>query len=322
MAANGVLNFNVANKDAGLRLDAVVAAYLDHGSRSYAAQLIRQGHIQVDGTPRKPSYHVKLNEHVTGQLPRSEPVDLLAEPIPLTILFEDTHLIVVNKPAGMVVHPAAGHPGGTLVNALLHHCPDLEGIGGEQRPGIVHRLDKDTSGAMVVAKNSQAHHALSNQFKSRSIKKQYQALVYGKPDKSSGQIDLPIGRHPMDRKKMATNSTHPRDALTLWRVKRNYSGAALLSLDLKTGRTHQIRVHCLAMGHPIIGDPVYRLRRTLTRLAKTDPLLYKAVKTIDRQMLHAFELELKHPITDEYLTFQAPLPDDMKSLCEKLETLA
>lgn len=318
MAANDVLNFNVATQDAGLRLDAVVAAHLDHGSRSYAAQLIRQGHIQVDGIPRKPSYHVKLNEVVTGRLPQSVPVDIEAEPIPLNILFEDTHLIVIDKPAGMVVHPAAGHPGGTLVNALLYHCPDLEGIGGEQRPGIVHRLDKDTSGVMVVAKQSQAHHALSAQFKARTIRKQYQALVYGNPVKSSGEVDLPIGRHPVDRKKMATNSARPRVARTLWQVRTNYSGVALLNLDLKTGRTHQIRVHCLAMGHPIVGDPVYRQRRTLARLAKTNPHLYKAVKTIDRQMLHAFELKLKHPVTEEYLTFQAPLPDDMKMLLQQL----
>lgn len=318
MAANDVIKFNVANQDAGLRLDALVAAFLDHCSRSYAAQLIRQEHIRVDGALRKPSYHVKLNELVTILVPPPETLDICAEPIPLTVLFEDQHLIVVDKPAGMVVHPAAGHFSGTLVNALLHHCPDLEGIGGEKRPGIVHRLDKDTSGVMVVAKTVQAHHDLSAQFKSRTIQKQYLALVYGEPKTDSGQIDLPIGRHRVDRKKMATTGTRLRDALTLWRVSERYKGATLLSVELKTGRTHQIRVHCQAMGHHLVGDRVYCQRRTLTRLAKTNPILYNAVKQVDRQMLHAYQLGFVHPVGAKNHHFEAPLPKDIGSLIEAL----
>lgn len=319
MTAKDVFSFDVANHDAGLRLDALVTTCIDNCSRSYAAKLIRQGHIQVDGALRKPSYHVKLNEKVTVRLPPPEPLELRAEAIALDVLYEDRHLIVVNKPAGMVVHPAPGHANGTLVNALLHHCPDLEGIGGEIRPGIVHRLDKDTSGVLVAAKTVQAHHELSAQFKSRTIQKQYVALVYGNPETEGGKIDLPVGRHPVERKKMATTGAHLRAALTLWQVRQHFKGAALLNLDLKTGRTHQIRVHCRAMGHPIIGDQVYGRRRMLTQLAKNDPLLYKIVKPIDRQMLHAFQLEFVHPIKGQAISIRAPLPTDMKTVVGQLE---
>ena len=318
MATNDVFNIDVAQKDAGLRLDAFVAACLEDCSRSYAAQLIRQGCIQVDGALRKPSYHLKINEKVSGRLPPSEHLDIAPEPIPLDILFEDRHLIVVNKPAGMVVHPAMGHASGTLVNALLHHCPDLEGIGGEMRPGIVHRLDKDTSGAMVVAKTAPAHLELSHQFKSRTIQKQYRALVYGELKAERGQIDLPVGRHPVERKKMATPGSNGRQALTLWRVMERFCGATLLSVDLKTGRTHQIRVHCQAMGHPIVGDPIYGQRRTLTRLAKTNEPLYNAVKHAGRQMLHAFQLGFVHPITSIKHHFEAQLPQDISEVIQAL----
>jgi 23S rRNA pseudouridine1911/1915/1917 synthase len=239
----------------------------------------------------------------------------------LDILFEDRHLLVINKPPGLVVHPAAGHASGTLVNGILHHCPNLEGIGGDMRPGIVHRLDKDTSGIIVVAKTAHALAGLSHQFKTRSVDKRYCALVHGLPDRDSGTIDLPVGRHPVDRKKMSTVSPHGREALTLWRIKEKFEGAALLEVYLKTGRTHQIRVHCKSMGHPIIGDPVYGTRKKLSNLAKGKVPFYQAVKKADRQMLHAFQLGFAHPVTAENHHFDAPLPEDMIAVIEALKKI-
>ncbi len=312
------IRFSIEPHESGLRLDAVLAAHLDLCSRSYAARLIRNGYTHVDGSIRKPSYKVKLNERIECRLPPPEPIELVAEPLPLEVLFEDDYLVVVNKPPGMVVHPAAGHASGTLVNALLHHCPDLEGIGGRKRPGIVHRLDKDTSGVLVVAKTDQAHHELSRQFKARQIRKQYLALVYGRPEADGGRIDLPIGRHPKERKKMSTTAASGREALTVWRVRERFEGAALLEIDLKTGRTHQIRVHCTAMGHPVIGDTVYGRHRCLSRLAKENASLYAFLKTAKRQMLHARRLGFVHPVTAESLSFDAPLHEDMHVIIGQL----
>ncbi len=318
MASNGVFKFSVASHEAGLRLDTLMADHLPECSRSYAALLIRQGHVHVDGCNQKPSYKVKFNQVIESTLPEPKSVDLIAQPIALDILFEDSQLIVVNKPPAMVVHPAAGHSSGTLVNALLHHCPDLTGIGGERRPGIVHRLDKDTSGVMVVAKTARAHHELSKQFKARTIEKQYQTLVQGIPEDDSGCIELPVGRHPADRKKMSTVSRSGRKACTLWRVAEKFRGSALLEIDLKTGRTHQIRVHCRAIGHPVVGDPVYGWPKALQRLFKIDPGLYKVFRLARRQMLHALQLAFDHPVTGKRLTFQAPVAEDMELVLNKL----
>jgi 23S rRNA pseudouridine1911/1915/1917 synthase len=236
----------------------------------------------------------------------------------LDILFEDSDLLVINKAAGLVVHPAAGHATGTLVHGILHHCPDLEGIGIEKRPGIVHRLDKDTSGIMVVAKTSRAHHELSRQFKARSIHKNYLALVAGSPKTDGGCIDLPVGRHPVERKKMSTRSKRGREALTLWRVFEKFTGAALLDIELKTGRTHQIRVHCQAMGFPIIGDSVYGWKGALKKTAAGNAALQAAFKNVKRQMLHAYRLGFNHPVNGKALSFEAPLPADMALLLEQL----
>jgi 23S rRNA pseudouridine1911/1915/1917 synthase len=321
MVADDVIHFSVASNEAGLRLDALVADRLTQCSRSYAARLIRQGHVRIDGTIHKPSYKVKIAERIDCRLPPPEPLDLVAEPLPLDVLFEDRHLIVLNKPAGLVVHPAAGHARGTLVNGLLYHCPDLEGIGGQKRPGIVHRLDKDTSGALVVAKTDQAHHGLSRQFKARQIRKHYLALVHGLPADDGGRIDLPIGRHPKERKKMSTACTSGREALTVWRVKARFAETALLEIDLKTGRTHQIRVHCTAMGHPVVGDGVYGRRRSLLRLAKENAPLYAILKTAKRQMLHALHLGFVHPVTAEMLCFEASLPTDMQTIIDQLDKM-
>jgi 23S rRNA pseudouridine1911/1915/1917 synthase len=248
-------------------------------------------------------------------------VDIVPEPIPLDIIFEDDDLIIINKPAGLVVHPAAGHPTGTVVNGLLHHCPSLEGIGGEQRPGIVHRLDKDTSGLLIVAKSQPAHIRLSDQFKQRRIGKIYWALVEGRPQNSRGRIELPIGRHPSDRKKMSTRSSNGRDAVTLWRVKEQFPEATLLEVDLKTGRTHQVRVHCQAMGHPVVGDPVYGRRSRSGSSAKESSNFLEIVHTARRQMLHARQLIFNHPGHGRSLTFEAPLPDDMQLILDRLRMM-
>jgi 23S rRNA pseudouridine1911/1915/1917 synthase len=293
--------------DSGKRLDFLVASRIVDCSRSFAATLIRDGKIRIQGVVKKPGYRVRAGEEICGHIPFPEPSPFKPEPIPIDILHEDDDIIVVNKQPGLVVHPAPGHLSGTLVNGLLYHCPMLEGIGGELRPGIVHRLDKDTSGVLVVAKNSRAHHRLSDQFKRRTIKKKYLALVYGKMKADSGTISLPIGRHPVDRKKMSTHSKKSRNAETTWKVKERFILATLIDIDLKTGRTHQIRVHCAAINHPVMGDPVYggRRKRIKIEINKDHRL------SVPRQMLHARSLEFTHPSTQTILCFEAPIPSDM-----------
>jgi 23S rRNA pseudouridine1911/1915/1917 synthase len=304
------------------RLDAYLARHLPDCTRSFAATLIRKGHVKVDGGIQKPGYRVRPLQQITGILPPPAPIDLAPEPIALDIVYQDTDVIVINKPAGLVVHPSAGHASGTLVNALLFHCPGLEGIGGEQRPGIVHRLDKDTSGLMVVAKNDTAQRSLSSQFKQREIDKLYWALVEGRPAASDGRIEMCIGRNPMDRKKMSTKAPAGRTALTLWTVREHFPAATLLAVDLKTGRTHQVRVHCQAMGHPVVGDPVYGRRRNKRPSGtSTDAAAHRLLQSVKRQMLHARRLTFTHPQSAERLSFVAPLPEDMERLLEGLRAL-
>lgn len=250
-------------------------------------------------------------------------VDYAPEAIPLQILYQDSHIAVINKPAGLVMHPAPGHSSGTLVNALLYHCPDLAGIGGEIRPGIVHRLDKDTSGTIVVAKNAAALENLAKQFKTRTVQKIYLALVYGELGANRGTITLPIGRHPLHRKRMSTITQKGRTAETSWKVRERFQGITLLELTLKTGRTHQIRVHCAAVGNPIVGDQLYGSRKWLKDRARLLPGVSSSMaarlKAIHRQMLHAWRLGLTHPDTGEDMTFESPIPEDMEVLMEKLE---
>lgn len=317
-ADSGEFNITVPLSLTGVRLDAFLALSLPVCSRSHAADLIRQGCVRVDGLPRKAGYKLKPGEIVSGCLPEPVPVDLVAEAIPFTIVYEDLALIVVDKPAGLVVHPAAGHATGTLVNGLLHHCPDMEGIGGERRPGIVHRLDKDTSGLLVVAKNDQAHQNLSQQFKARQVKKTYLALVWGTPEQASGCIDRPVGRHAVERKRMAVVAYGGREAITLWQIQERLAGATLLSVELKTGRTHQIRVHCQSMGHPIVGDSVYGRRRAMPRSVKSQAGPEAILAQARRQMLHAARLAFIHPLSGEALAFEAPLPEDMATLLQAL----
>lgn len=321
MNPDDVRDYRVEPLDAGQRLDIFVAGHLPDCTRSHAAWLIQQGDILVDDQISKPSHKVKVQEQIRIRLPAPQPSQLIAEPLALDIIFEDRDLIVVNKAAGMVVHPAAGHTSGTLVHGILHHCPDLAGIGGEKRPGIVHRLDKETSGLLVVAKNDAALNGLAMQFKRRTIRKQYLALVHDAPRQEEGIIDLAVGRHPVDRKRMSTRSARAREALTLWRVKARYPGTSLLALDLKTGRTHQIRVHCQAMGFPIVGDPVYGSKGALKISAAKNPALHLVLKQARRQMLHAYRLGFAHPVNGRELTFKAPLPDDMSAMLEQLQRL-
>ena len=323
MSVTGALTIVAAEADHNRRLDAVVAAHLPDCSRSLAANLIAGQHILVDNQPKKPGYRVKSGNKISVKMPEPQPVEFKAEPIPLHILYQDSDIVVLNKQAGLVVHPAPGHSSGTLVNALLYHCPDLEGIGGEVRPGIVHRLDKDTSGTMVIAKNSVALESLAKQFKDRSVQKKYLALVYGEFEKKTGTIDLPIGRHPVHRKQMSTTTRKGRDAVTSWEVLNEFQGITLLELILQTGRTHQIRVHCATIDHPIIGDTTYRPRKLFKNLHhKAESLpdgIIDHLKTITRQMLHARELGFHHPRTNEFMSFESPIPEDMAELLAKLE---
>ncbi len=313
--ANHAFSIIAEERSAGQRLDVLIASLLADCSRSHAAALIRNGMIQVGTEPRKPGYRVQFGDRIRGNIPPPDPPVFRPEPIPLHVIYEDGDIILIDKPAGFVVHPAPGHADGTLVNALLHHCPDIGGIGGEMRPGIVHRLDKDTSGILVAAKNASAMAHLAEQFQARSVRKKYLALVHGETEKDTGSINLPIGRHPADRKKMSVISTKGRAAETLWHVRKRLPESTLLDIDLKTGRTHQIRVHCTAIGHPLVGDPVYG-----SRIPKRhSPEILSLLKTVSRQMLHAWQICLIHPGTGEEISFEAPVPLDMAQLISCLE---
>jgi 23S rRNA pseudouridine1911/1915/1917 synthase len=276
-------------------------------SRSQVRKLILDAAITVNGRSTKPGYRIKAADIVTVAVPEPRPSELVAEPIPLDIVYEDDQVLVVNKPAGMVVHPAPGHAEGTLVHALLHHCRDLSGIGGVQRPGIVHRLDRDTSGLMAVAKTDDAHQHLSAQLRRRDVTRVYYTVVHGRFSALAGQIDASVGRHRKDRKKMAVvPEEYGRDALTLYRVLEQYGKHSLLRVQLKTGRTHQIRVHLKHIHHPVVGDPVYGL-------ASGNNL------GMARQALHAKCLHFLHPVSGKPMEFETDLPEDMQQLLKKLK---
>lgn len=281
------------------RLDAWLAEAVPEHSRSRWQSLIKDGLVTVNGAPCKANQKLRAGDRVEWTVPEPVAAEPQAEEIPLNILYEDRDLIVINKPAGLVVHPAAGNETGTLVNALLHHCADLAGIGGEKRPGIVHRLDKDTSGVMVVAKNQKAMNSLSAQFKERDTQKEYVTVVKGVPFPPRGTVETTIGRHPVHRKKMAVNVRGGREAVSHYETVEAFTDAALLRVKIETGRTHQIRVHMAHIKHPVIGDEVYGRGFRI-----------KA----PRQMLHAAKLSLIHPKTRKRLTFEAPLPADMEML--------
>jgi len=301
------------------RLDRFLDEQLPELSRSQLKRLIDDGRVRLDGQPVKAGHKLRYGEVVELEVPPPAPVELQPEAIALTVLYEDADLAVIDKPAGMVVHPAAGHSGGTLVNALLHHCGDLAGIGGELRPGIVHRLDKDTSGVLVVAKNDAAMQQLAAQFKVHSIERRYLALVHGVVQNATGTIDRPIGRHPSHRQKMSTRSRHGRRAVTHWRVLRRYDRdrLTLLELQLETGRTHQIRVHLSEMNLPLVGDPVYGQSGRIG--AVTDTRLRALLQRLKRQALHARRLGFDHPTRGERLTFDSPLPADLRTIVAYLD---
>lgn len=301
------------------RLDRFLAESLPEQTRAQIKRLVDDGQVLLDGVRAKAGVRLKGGETVAVTLSEPTVVDAVPQAIPLTILYEDEHLIVLDKPAGMVVHPAPGHGQGTLVNALLHHCTDLAGIGGELRPGIVHRLDKDTSGVMVATKNDAAHQALAAQFKKHTIRRCYRALVHGLVPSATGCIDRPIGRHPVDRKRMSSQSRQGRRAVTHWRTLRRFDLDRLswLELTLETGRTHQIRVHFSEMNLPLVGDPVYGSQKKDNAVA--DPELRRLLQGLGRQALHARLLGFQHPVSGEYLEFSSPLPDDLQGILTYLE---
>jgi 23S rRNA pseudouridine1911/1915/1917 synthase len=309
-------SINVTERESGRRLDQFLSETDFNLSRSRAKNLVENHLILLNQRPTKPSAHVKTGDRVSGFLPEATPLSLKPEPLPLTILYEDPSIIVIDKPAGMVVHPAYGNPSGTLVNALLYHCKDLDGINGVLRPGVVHRLDKDTSGVIVVAKEDQAFHHLTKQFKNRTVEKVYLAIVYGKFGPGEGLIDSAIGRHPSERKRMSTRTKRGRAAVTRWKKVEEFDGCTLLEIFPQTGRTHQIRVHLSSIGHPVFGDPLYgRKGRTG---AIRNPVLKECVRRINRQALHAQRLKFIHPRTEERMEFVAPIPQDMKDALEWL----
>ena len=303
----------VTPAEAGTRLDAYLATDPSL-SRSAAARLIEEGAVTVNGVPQKPRYAVKAGDLVAVALPEPVPDEAQPENIPLSVVYEDSDIIVIDKPKGMVVHPAPGNPTGTLVNALLYHCHgELSGIGGVERPGIVHRIDKDTSGLLVAAKNDAAHRALAAALEVHDVKREYRALVSGGFRDDSGTVDLPIGRHPTDRKRMAVlreGMGKSREAVTHYRVIERFSGITYLSLVLETGRTHQIRVHMSHLGHPLLGDEVYGGGRT--------PFERRHSALLAGQCLHAARLSLRHPRTGEDMIFESPLPAEFEKMLDIL----
>ena len=290
------------------RLDRYLSQELSDLSRSRIQQLIEQGHVQINNlicTSKK--INLKTGDLITLEIPTVQPLAIIAENIPLDILYEDDELIIINKPAGLVVHPAPGHPDGTLVNAILAHCPNLPGIGGIQRPGIVHRLDKDTTGAIAIAKTDLAYQHLQAQLQAKTARREYLGLIYGVPKTETGSIDLPIGRNPQDRKRMAIVSIEDggRNAVTHWRVKERFGNYTLIHFQLETGRTHQIRVHSAKMGHPLVGDPIYSSGHSLG-------------VNLPGQALHAWKLQLQHPVAGNLVEVTAPLPRSFATLLEVL----
>lgn len=302
----GLRTFEINRDQAGCRLDVFLAEGNVDLSRSYIQKLLADGLARVGGRPVRASYRLKAGDLVSLEVPT--PVELKAEPeeIPLDIYYEDSDLVVVNKPRGMVVHPADGNYNGTLVNALLYHCRDLSGINGVMRPGIVHRLDKDTSGLLMVAKNDTAHGHLAEQLKAREVKRLYKALVHGRVVNNRGVVDAPIGRDPLDRQRMAVVFKNSKYAVTHYRVKSRFDNYTYLTLKLETGRTHQIRVHMSYIGHPVVGDLKYGPAR--------------AHFGLEGQFLHAAVLGFRHPSTEQYLEFEAPLPDYLQTILEGLES--
>lgn len=305
MSEENKLSFQVKPSEAGQRIDRYLSEKLPDLTRSYLQKLIGEGFVLQKGKPVKNGTKTLAGEQIEVTVPEAEEPEILPEDIPLDILYEDADVILVNKPKDMVVHPAAGHYSGTLVNALMYHCRDgLSGINGVLRPGIVHRIDKDTTGVLVVCKNDKAHNALAEQLKEHTITRRYRAIVCGNLKEDEGTVDAPLGRHPQDRKKMAIVRQGGRQAVTHYRVLERFGSYTYIECRLETGRTHQIRVHMASLGHPLLGDEVYG--RT------------KSPFHLEGQTLHAMVLGFQHPTTGEYVEFEAPLPAYFEELLQKL----
>ena len=303
------LELITAPDDAGVRIDRYISDHIEGISRSAVTKLIEDGKVTVGEKPVKKNYKTAEGDRICVMLDEPKPVDILPEDIPLDIVYEDGHLLVVNKPKGMVVHPAPGHESGTLVNALMYHCgDDLSGINGELRPGIVHRIDKNTSGLLAVAKSDIAHAGLSEQIKEHSFTREYLAICYGNIKEDERTVDAPIGRHKVDRKKMCVTQLNSRSAVTHIKVLERYTGFTYILCRLETGRTHQIRVHMAYIGHPIAGDDVYGPSKVITEL--------------HGQCLHAYKLGFIHPVTGEYLEFTADPPESFVRFRDKLRKVS
>ena len=313
--ASEALAFQVSAEEEGLRLDAYLAARVTGVSRARIKRLIEDGDVLIGGRVAKPSHKVRAGEEVEVELTAPPPLDLVAEDIPLDVTYEDDDIIVINKPAGLVVHPGAGTPSGTLANALAHHFRRLPAPGPRLRPGIVHRLDKETSGLIVVAKNEAAHENLSEQFRARAVFKSYAALVHGIVRGESGRVEEPLGRDPRQRTRMAV-VRGGRPALTLYRVRRRYERFTLLDVEIKTGRTNQIRVHLTSAGHPVVGDEVYGAGRDRN---VPDARLRRLIAALGRHFLHARRLAFRHPRTSAEVRFEAPLPAALESFLAALD---
>ena len=305
MNENGLQRLTVSPEDAGVRIDKYLAEQLPDITRSYLQKLLKDGSVQMNGKPVKASTKTAVGAVIALTIPEPEEPEILPENIPLDILYEDSDVILINKPKNMVVHPAAGHYTGTLVNALMYHCRgDLSGINGVLRPGIVHRIDKDTTGVLIVCKNDRAHNALAEQLKEHSITRKYRAIVCGNQKEDEGTVDAPLGRHPQDRKKMAIVRSGGKRAVTHYRVLERFGNDTYIECQLETGRTHQIRVHMASQGHPLLGDEIYGRAKSPFKL--------------EGQTLHAMVLGFIHPTTGEYMEFEAPLPEYFEKLLEKV----
>jgi len=298
----------VVENDGGERIDRYLADNFEDKSRSYIQKLIKDGHVKVNDKPVKANYRLIFDDRVEVFMPEIKEPDIEPEDIPLDILYEDKDVILVNKPKQMVVHPAAGHYSGTLVNALMYHCGSkLSGINGVMRPGIVHRIDMDTTGSLVICKNDLAHQSLSEQLKEHSINRIYEAIVHGNIKQDEGTVNAPIGRHPIDRKKMSIHAKNGREAVTHYKVLERFGNYTHIQCKLETGRTHQIRVHMSSIGHPLLGDTVYGPAKC-------------PFSNLQGQTLHARTLGFIHPTTNEYMEVNAPLPDYFTALIKKLKT--
>lgn len=311
--------FTAESADKGKRLDVFLAEKQLSVSRSQISRLIQEKKTRVNGKATKPGYRIRPGDQVSIEIPAPVPLDLEPEEIPFRNIYEDEDILVLSKPPGIVVHPGAGHRTGTLVHGLLKGCPSLSGIGGVLRPGIVHRLDKDTSGLMVVAKNDESHQNLSAGFKAGQVHKKYIALVYGVFNANHGVIQAAIGRHPTERQRMSVRSRKGKEARTTWNVIKVYHGITLVELILGTGRTHQIRVHLASIQHPVVGDPVYGGGQRWRDVRETEA--QQILRGVTRQLLHARELGFIHPRSGHYVEFYSPMPEDMKTVIDNLEKL-